>query len=130
MYAFEVCPAFRGTTYSDELQMIDADTGDALPFVAGVDALTLRLFGIGPRHVGWRGWDYGFADSAGPVVDRCSALTLALGAGLAITASGSVSWGIPIFPLWMRDPEYRMTLDLVRYGVTVRVMDTILQVEN
>jgi len=133
MSPFDPIPAFRGATYSDEFQMVDADTGAALPFSSEVDRLTWRLFGVGVRTPGWRGWDYGFRGSVGLVgsrLDLLAELTLAVGQGLLITPQGAAFWHVPLFPLWLRDPEYRMTLDLVRYGETCRVMDTLLQVER
>lgn len=130
MSAFEMLPAFRGATYSDELQMIHADTGAAVPFLPAVDTLTWRLFGVGVRCPGWMGWDYGFAGVVSPSLDLYAEVILTLGQGLSITIAGTALWIVPTFPTWLRDPEYRMTLDLVRYGETCRVMDTLLQVER
>ncbi len=130
MSPFDPIPAFRGATYSDELQLVHNDTGAVVPFLPAIDSLTWRLFGMGTRCPGWRGWDYGFSGFNGPSLDLLAEVTLALGQGLSITAAGTALWVLPVFPTWLRDPEYRMTLDLVRYGETCRVMDTILQVEN
>lgn len=130
MYSFETLPAFRGATYSDELQMVHADTGAAVPFLPALDALTWRLLSADPTRRGawpYTGWDYGLLTADVP--DQ-SLVTLTLGQGLSITPAGTALWIVPVFPAWLDEPEYRMTLDLVRYGETCRVLDTLLQVER
>ena len=136
MFSFEVEPAFRGATYSDELQMVHADTGAPLAFLPAIDDLVWRLFPVEPRSgfasgYGWGcGWDYGLGANGGPLLNPFSLMTLTLGAGLTITVGGTALWIVPMFPAWLHRSEYRMTLDLIRYGEVCRVMDTILPVER
>lgn len=134
MYSFETEPAFRGATYSDELQMVHADTGAPVPFLPAIDGLTWRLMSMDRAAAWWPLYGYGGGPNYGnpaALLDDVAFVTLTLGNGLSITSVGTALWVLPPGQTArLCRPEYRMTLDLVRYGETCRVMDTVLNVER
>lgn len=135
MFAFEVEPAFRGATYVDALQMIDADDGSPVGLDPS-DVLTWRLFPLGAARGFGGAWGYGCgADYGFPGLNATAAqnnaawVTLTLGTGLIVSPVGLIQWVLTEGQtLQLRRPEYRMRLDLTRYGQTVPILDTTLQV--